>query len=137
MATPTSAERQRGRVIDAVPDHDDRPAALLGPHGVELVGGGSLGQHAVHADDRADRFGYLGAVSGDHDNPVDAACAQRTDGPGGIGADRVVQDQDPGRLAVNCDEHRERSVQPCSPACGLRPAWRPGQAADPAPGGSR
>ena len=48
------------------------------------------------------------------------ASAQRADGAAGVGADGVVEDQHPGRLAV--DARRTRSARrPAGPAAG--PAW--------------
>ena len=63
---------QCGSVIDAVADHDDRPADLLGTDGVQLLAG-ALREHAIDADDGADCLGDLGAVPGHHDDAVDSA----------------------------------------------------------------
>ena len=51
--------------------------------------------------------------------------AQRADSPRGIWPHRVVEDQDPGRLAVDGDEHGQRPVQPRPAARGLHPPGGP------------
>ncbi len=124
---------QCGRVVDAVADHDNRSAAPLQAHRVQFLGRSPLGKHDVHADDRPDCLRDLSAVAGDHDDAVDSTRPQRPDRPGGIRPEGIVQDQNPGRLAVDSHEHRQSTVEPCPPPGGFRPARRPLRPADPAP----
>jgi hypothetical protein len=102
------------------------------PDRVQLVRRGTLGQHLIHADHRADGVGDLGAVTGDHDDPADPALAQRPDRAGGVGPDRVLQDKNSGRHPVDGDEHRQGAVEPRPAACRLHP---PGLAGHPHPAG--
>ncbi len=118
---PDVGQGQRGGVVDPVSDHDGGRPAAFEPDGVQLVGRGALGQHLVHADHRADGVGDLRAVAGDHDDPADPAVPQRPDRPGGIGPERVVQDERTGRDAVDRDEHGQRPVEPGPAARRLHP----------------
>ena len=54
--------------------------------------------------------------------------SQRADGPGGIGPERIVQDQDPGWLSVDGDEDGECAVEPRPAARGLDPSGHAGHA---------
>ena len=61
---------ERGGVVDAVADHGDGEAAAV--QLVDLGGlvlGEDLGEHFVDTEVGADRFGDLGGVTGDHDDP--------------------------------------------------------------------
>ena len=77
IATPTSAAAKRGRIIDAVTDHDCGVSALLRRHGVDLVGRLAVGKNSVEIERRPDRLGGVGAISGHHHNPRHAGCSKR------------------------------------------------------------
>src|SRR5262249_47436916 len=92
----------------------------------QLVSWGALGEHLVHTDHRADAVSDFGPVSGDHNDPADTAVPQRADGPGGIWAERIVEDQNPGRLSIDGNEDAERAVEPGPPPRVLPPPGPPG-----------
>ena len=76
---PDVGQGQRGGVVNAVAGHDDRPAALLAAHHIELVRRGQPGQHLVDASKCADRVGGLGPVAGGR-NHIAYRSASRTNG---------------------------------------------------------
>ena len=114
---PDVGQGQRGGIVNAVAGHDDRPAALLAAHHIELVRRGQPGQHLIHAGQGADRVGGLGPVAGGQDDAGNAAAADGPDrlpGIGGILSSRISAQ---GGLAVGRDEHGQRAVQ-AGRACG-------------------
>ena len=125
-------ERQRGRVVDAVADHDRGPVPARFHDCFDLLCGGAFGEHGVHTDDRADGFGDVGPVAGDHLDAADAAAAQRPDGAGCVGAQRVVQHDRACGRAVDGDEHGQRAVQVGPPVDGTNPDRRRAVGEDPA-----
>ena len=73
IATPTSADGQRGRVVDAVTHHHDRTRAIVrfGTDGLDLVRGRPLGEHArLRRSPRPTDVRDAALVAGDHDDPA-------------------------------------------------------------------
>ena len=100
-------ERECGCIVDAVTDHHGRSPARLELHDVELLGRRALSQHLVDPDDRPDGLGHIGSVAGDHHDAGDPVLPQRAKGPGGVGSQRIIEDQDTGRSPVDAHEHGE------------------------------
>ena len=114
-------ERERGRVVDAVADHDRGPGAVLEPDGFHLLGRGALGEHVVDADHRTDHLRVLLAVAGHHDDAAEPVAAQLPDRSGGVRPDRVVEQERADLPAVHVDEDRERAVEAGAAPHALRP----------------
>ena len=98
--------RQRRRVVDAVADHGHAAGSpdSLGVDGLDLLGRGTLGQHAVHAQRRGDRLGDRRMVAGDHHDAPDACLPQQPQRPWGLGADGVLEHDDARELAADLHE---------------------------------
>ena len=144
-ATPTSASAERGRVVDAVTDHDRVARPLLEPDCFDLLGRGPFGEDVIDADDGADGPGVLLPVAGHHDDAAYAVAAQLADRACGIRTDRVVEEQRTDGRAVDVDEDRAaprrarrgggrcasrstrtpREVQPALPTATRWPSTRP------------
>ena len=91
MAMPTSAVRQRRRVVHAVADHRDRAAAFLEARdGRGLVGRQDLGGDLVDPEPARDRVGHRLAVAGDHRDPDAEARAAPSTASCRLGADLVL-----------------------------------------------
>ena len=87
----------------------------------DLVGRTLLGDDVVDADHGADGGPDVGAVAGDHDDPPDAGSAEAADRPGGVGSDRVAQDEGARGCAIHPDEHAHRAVELAELASGHHP----------------
>ncbi len=111
IATPTSAAASAGASLMPSPTMIVTPSPALGLHRLDLVGGIPLGEDPVDAERDADRLGHVGMVPGHHHDAPDAGAAQRPDHPGRVRADRVVDHDRAGDLAVDGDEHAARSLQ--------------------------
>ena len=99
------------RIVQTVADHHDDPLGALGRDGLDLLVGGALGQDPVDTERRTDGLGHVRVIAGDHDHAPDARTAQRTDHAGRVGADRVIDHQRAGHLAVDAHEHARGAVQ--------------------------
>ena len=85
-------ERQRGRVVDAVADHDHRAQIGIGAQtldDLELLLGGLLGVDAVDAELATDPLRDRTAISGHHRYVANALGAQSLDDPIGVRAQLV------------------------------------------------
>ena len=89
---PEVGDRERGRVVDSVADHDHRSQSGVGgdpPNDIEFVLRGLLGVDAVDADFAADALGDGSAVAGDHRDVADALGAQPLDDVDRVGTELV------------------------------------------------
>ncbi len=94
---------ERGRVVDAVADHDRGGRAAASSRTASTFSAGVRSASTSSTPiDRAHRLATLRAVAGDHHDPADAAAAQLADGAGGVGSDRVVEED-------GADRRRRRS----------------------------
>ena len=75
--------------------------------------------------------GHVLPIAGDHHDSPDAGAAQAADGAGGVGSDRVDQQQRTGRYPVDADEHADRPIEPASLPSPGHP-WLVAVHADPA-----
>ena len=80
-------------------------------HRLHLLGRRPLGEDLVYPDDRAHRVRHRGPVSGDHDDPVDAAAAQLPDGPAASGRIGSSSTRSADRSAVDPDEDGDGAVE--------------------------
>ena len=109
--------RQRGSVVDSVADHDRHRAIPFGAHRGDLVGRALLGVDLVEPEHGRDLAGRLGAVAGQHDQPVQPGGAQPPDGAGCVAAQRVPQQYRTGWLAV--DAHPMTRISRCATLLNL------------------
>ena len=121
QSDPDVGQGECGRVVDAVTDHHGRSAARFELHDVELLGRGTLGQHLVDPDHRPDGLGHLGPVTGDHHDAVDPVLPQRAKGPGSVGSQGIIEDQDTGRYSVDAHEDGESTVEVRLATCRAGP----------------
>ena len=122
IAMPMSAWRQRRGVVDAVADHRHALAGRL--QRLDLVGlplGAHLGEHAVDAEQPADRRAGAPVVAGDHHDRL-AQPPQRVDRLAGVGLDGVGDGDEPRDLPVDADEDRgaPRLLERREPRLGRR-----------------
>ena len=115
-------ECERGGVVDAVADHDRSTGALFELDGVDFLGGCPFGEDVVDADDGPDGLRVVLAVAGDHHDAPDAVPAELANGSGGVGADRVVEEQRADGCAVDLDEDGECTVERGAPPDAAHPA---------------
>ena len=113
IATPTSA-------ASAGASFTPSPTMIVGPnspclHGVHLVGRIPLGQDAVDPDRDADGLGDVRVVAGHHHHAVDPRSPQDADHAGRVRANRVLQDDGAGDLAIDRDHHARRSLHRAAP----------------------
>ena len=90
---PDPGGGERRGVVDAVADHDRRAMGRLALDRGELVCRVAVGQHAVHAHDPPDHVRDVGAVAGDQHDAGDPGLAQRANHSGGVGPDRVLEQE--------------------------------------------
>ena len=102
---------QRGGVVDSVADHDGHRAFAFGAHRGDLVGRALLGVDLVEPEHGGDLAGRLGAVAGQHDQPVQPGGAQPPHGAGCVAAQRVSQQHRADRLAVDAHPRDRGRVQ--------------------------
>ena len=125
IAMPTSALRQRRRVVDAVARHrDDAPCGLQPLHLAAFCVGQHLGDHLV--DGRASRATAARggpAVAGDHDDAHAVARAARAAPSRVVRLDRIGDAEQPSERA-----RRRRRTSPSDPrarsSLGARPPAR-------------
>ena len=104
--------RERGRVVQAVADHDDDAAlAAFDLDGLDLLIGRALGQDPVDAERSAHGLGDVGMVARHHDHAPDPGAPQGPDHPRRVGPDRVVDHQGAGDFAVDRHEDARRTVE--------------------------
>ena len=105
MAMPEVGLGEGGGVVDAVADHRHPPALVLqlGDLG-GLVAGQHLGDDGVDAELAGDAPGGGLVVAGEHDD-LDPELVQRGHRGGGGGARGVGERDQPGRAAVDGDQH--------------------------------
>ena len=127
---PHPGRCERGSVVDPVADHDRRNRRRLALDRRKLVCRVAVGQHRVDAHDAPDHGGDVGAIARDQDDASDPGTAHRADHPGRIGPDRILQQEDAGRLAVDGDEDGQRAIQ-IGPAPHLAHPRRSSVADDP------
>ena len=115
--------RQRGRIVDAVTDHDGGARRGLTPDRGELVGGVAVRQNLVDADDAPDGLGTVCPVTGQQDNAPDACRPQSADHARRLGPDGVFQQQRARRLVVDSSEDDERAIKLRAPSNLKHPEW--------------
>jgi hypothetical protein len=104
---PCAGRRERGSVVDPVPDHDRRTVRRLAFDRSELAGRVAVGQHGVHAYHAPHHVCDVRTVPGDQDDTRDAGPAQRAHHPGCVRPDRVLKQEGTSGLAVDGGEDRQ------------------------------
>ena len=90
------------------------PSARSALDGLDLLARVALGQDPVDPERGADRLGHVRVVAGHHHDPSDAGTAKRPDHARRVGADRIVDHQRAGDLAVDRRRTRTRSPRASS-----------------------
>ena len=110
IAMPRSAWARAGRVVDAVADHrDDVPLVLQRDDVLGLLRRQHLGEHVLDADLAGDGGGGGGVVAGEHPH-LQPEGLQLGDRLGGLGLERVGDQEQAGRCPVDRDEQRGGAV---------------------------
>ena len=102
---PDVGRRERRRVVEPVPHHDDDAVLALGLDGLDLLVGGAFGQDPVDPEGSPDRLRHVRMIPGDHHDALDARSSERADHSRRIRSDRVVDHEGAGHLPVHADEH--------------------------------
>ena len=119
IAIPTSARRERRRVVDAVARHGDATAfGLQTRHELDLVLRPHFAVHLVDAESLRDRLRGRPAVAGRHDDPQSPPRAEASIASGVVGLIGSATADEP-RATSRRRRGTSRSRRSAQPLCGV------------------